>query len=65
MSMVAIFACGDCKTESIHGRFKGEPMYEAEFVCLKCKKKTRHWFTRYQGEEFVARKVKAMSARQA
>lgn len=65
MSMVAIFACTNCRAESVHGRFRGEPMYIPEFRCLRCGEKKVHSFVRYQGEEFVSAEVRKLSARQA
>jgi hypothetical protein len=65
MSMVAVFACEVCGTESIHGRFKGDEMYHAAFQCKRCQKRTAHKFTRYSSEELVPEGVRKSSARQS
>lgn len=50
MSMEAVFRCDHCKTESVHGRFKGNAQYEPEFKCEKCAQRTPHVFVRYRTE---------------
>lgn len=59
MSMWAIFACGRCNREAVLGRFKGDPMYQAKFLCLFCKRTGPFRFTRYCGEEFLAPELRA------
>lgn len=48
MSMVAIFGCGLCKAEKIHGRFRGNDQHEPEMICAKCGSKSIWRFVRYE-----------------
>jgi hypothetical protein len=57
--MWAIFACGNCGREAVHGRFEGDPMYQAKFLCLFCKKVGPFHFARYCGEEFFTPELSA------
>ena len=65
MSMVAIFVCNHCNQESIHGRFRGDAMYQPKFMCRVCGKETPHQFQWYSSEELVPEGIRRRSQRQS